>query len=108
MKAVAGLPLPDWDCNEWREHPPLLALQCIRGDLDHQTLLPPRLQNNAQNCPPLAPSRTTALAVPTAEEPSGVVLVLRVEDTAEELPEALALDQPDGRLTLATVVREAS
>ena len=48
------------------------------------------------------PSRTTALAVPMAEEPAGVVLVLRVDDTAEELPEALALDHPDGKVALAT------
>ena len=50
------------------------------------------------------PSRTAALAVPTADEPAGVVLVLRVEDTAEYRPEALALDHPDGRLTLAMVI----
>ena len=31
-----------------------------------------------------------------------MVLVLRVEDTAEDLPEALALDLPDGKATLAT------
>ena len=39
-----------------------------------------------------------------AEEPAGVVLVLRVEDTAEDLPEALALDLPDGRLDLQMVM----
>ena len=37
-----------------------------------------------------------------AEEPAGVVLVLRVDDTSEELPEALALDHPDGKAALAT------
>ena len=36
-----------------------------------------------------------------AEEPAGVVLVLRVEDAAEELPDARALDHPDGTVTLA-------
>ena len=30
-----------------------------------------------------------------------MVLVLRVADTADDLPEALALDHPDGRVTLA-------
>lgn len=30
-----------------------------------------------------------------------MVLVLRVEDTAEDRPEALALDHPDGRVILA-------
>ena len=62
--------------------------------------LSPQLLDNVQgDAPP--PSRTTALAVPTAEEPAGVVLVLRVADAAEEVPEALALDHPDGRDTLA-------
>ena len=62
--------------------------------------LAPRSPDNVQGYAP-PPSRTTALAVPTAEEPAGVVLVLRVADTAEDLPEALALDHPDGRVTLA-------
>ena len=30
-----------------------------------------------------------------------MVLVLRVADTADDLPEALARDHPDGRVTLA-------
>ena len=54
------------------------------------------------------PSRATALAVPTAEEPAAVVLVLRVAEAADNQPEALALDHPDGRLTLAMVMVGAS
>ena len=63
-------------------------------------LLPPTFRHVVQGYA-FPPSRTTALAVPMAEEPAGVVLVLRVDDTAEALPEALALDHPDGTVTLA-------
>ena len=37
-----------------------------------------------------------------------MVLVLRVAEAADNQPEALALDHPDGRLTLAMVMVGAS
>lgn len=49
---------------------------------------------------PKPPPPTTARAVPLAEEPVGVVLVVSVLETAEALPEALALDHPEGSVIL--------
>lgn len=43
---------------------------------------------------------TTARAVPRAELPDGVVLVLRLADAADALPEALALALPDAKVVL--------
>lgn len=43
---------------------------------------------------------TTARAVPLAELPDGVVLVLRLADAADALPEALALALPDAKVVL--------
>ena len=84
------------------EHP-LVSFAAHQGETPPQGPLASRLPRHRTRLPP-APSLTTALAVPTAEERAGVVLVLRVAEAADDRPEALALAHPDGRLTLAMVM----
>ena len=106
VKAVAGLSSPERDWGEWNRASS--GHFCgASGATPPQGPPASRLPRHRTRLPP-APSRTTALAVPTAEEPAGVVLVVRVAEAADDRPEALVLDHPDGRLTLAMVMVGAS
>ena len=98
VKAVAGLPFPDRDWGEWGVAPTGQSYNAS-GATPPQPIVP-KFRHIVPGYA-LPPSRTAALAVPTAEDPARLMLVLKVDDTAEALPDALALDHPDGRVTLA-------